>query len=138
MDTFENMLDELYNNLDQNNELVSVVLPDPQLIKNGSNIIWKNVKEFLKIANRPPEHFVNYIHKDCNYKVNWITDSKSDGLIFNQKKIKVVNIIDIMKTYLKEFVICKSCKSYKTHIVKDQTIRKYNFICLNCKNEYYI
>ena len=138
MESFENMLDELYDNLDQNNEVVSVVLPEPQLIKNGNNIIWKNVKEFLKIANRPPDHFVNYLTKNCNCQVNWITESKSDGLIFNQKKIKISNIIDFMKTYLKEYVICKSCKSYKTCIIKDQTIRKYNFICSNCKNEYYI
>ena len=138
MKTFENMLDELYDNLDQCNEIVSVILPEPQLIKNGHNIIWKNVKEFLKIANRPPDHFINYLNKNCNCQINWITDSKSDGIIFNQKKIKITNIIDYMKLYLKEFVICKSCRSYKTMIIKDQSIRKFNFICSNCKNEYYI
>ncbi len=29
--------------------------------------LWKNVKEFLKIANRPPDHFTNYLNKNCNY-----------------------------------------------------------------------
>jgi translation initiation factor 2 subunit 2 len=138
MDNFENMLNELYNNLNQTNKVISVTLPEPQLIKNGHNIIWKNVKEFLKITNRPPDHFTNYLTKDCNCQINWITDSKSDGLIFNQQKIKNSHIINFMKIYLKEFVICKSCKSYKTMIVKDNAIRKYNFICSNCKNEYYI
>lgn len=138
MESFEDMLDELYDNLDQNNQIVSVVLPNPELIKSGSNFIWKNVKEFLKITNRPPDHFMNYLNKNCNCQVNWITESKSDGLIFNQKRITVMNIIDFMKNYLKDFVICKSCKSYNTTIEKDQTIRKYNFICHNCKNEYYI
>lgn len=138
MESFENMLDKVYDNLDQNNEILSVVLPEPQLIKNGHNIIWKNVKDYLRITNRPPDHFINYLNKSCNCQANWLTDSKSDGLIFNQKKIKVSDVIEYMKTYLKDYVICKSCKSYQTQIVKDQTIRKYNFICLNCKNEYYI
>lgn len=138
MESFEDMLNELYDNLDQNNKVVSVALPEPKLIKNGNNIIWKNVKEFLRLTNRPPDHFTTFLNKDCNCQVNWITESKSDGLIFTQKKIKAVHIIDYMKLYLKEYVVCKSCKSYNTTIIKDSSIRKYNLICLNCKNEYYI
>ena len=130
--TFDDMLNELYDNLTQSNDNLNIKLPEPQLIKNGSNYIWKNVKAYLKLVKRPPDHFVDFIKKETTWQVNWITSSKSDGLILNQKKINTGQIIDIMKAYLKEYVICKGCKSISTYIEKDKNIRKYNFICLNC------
>ena len=107
-------------------------------IKNVNNIIWKNVKEFLKISKRPPDHFLGFLRKESIYTINWQSESKSDGLILNQKKIKNDFLIDKMKIYLKDYVICKSCKSINTYIEKDKQLRKYNFICVNCNNEYYI
>lgn len=138
IETFDNMLTELYDNLDQNNEIIAVTLPEPKLQKSGTNFIWKNVKEFLKLTNHHPDHFITYLNKNYNFQANWITDSKSDGMIFNHKKITIANIYDYMKNYLKSYVICKSCKSYNSNLVKDQTIRKYNFVCLNCNNTYYV
>lgn len=136
--SFDQMLNELYDNLNQSNNNLKIILPEPQLIKNGSNFIWKNVKEYLKLVKRPPEHFINFIKKETNWQINWITSSKSDGLILNQKRLNNGQIIDIMKSYLKEYVICKGCKSTYTYIEKDKNIRKYNFSCLNCHNEYYV
>jgi translation initiation factor 2 subunit 2 len=107
-------------------------------IKNGNNVIWKNVKEFLKISKRPPDHFLAFLRKESIYTINWHSESKSTGLTFNQKKIKNDFLIEKMKTYLNDYVICKSCKSINTYIEKDKQIRKYNFICVNCNNEYYI
>lgn len=138
MDTFEEMLTDLYNNIDQNNDILKISLPEPIIIKNGSTIIWKNVKDFLRIIRRPPDHFLTCFKKESNCIINWVTDSKSDGLIFNQKKLKSDFLIEHMKTYLKEFVICKNCKSINSYIEKDKNLRKYNFICINCNTEYYI
>jgi translation initiation factor 2 beta subunit (eIF-2beta)/eIF-5 len=120
------------------NDVFKISLPDPVIIKNGSNIIWKNVKEFLRITRRPPDHFVNFLRKESNCVINWISESKSDGLTFSQKKLKSDFLIDHMKIYLKEYVICKSCKSINTYIERDKNLRKYNFICINCNNQYFI
>lgn len=138
MDSFETMLDDLYNNLEQNNNITQFILPDPILIKSGSNIHWKNIKDFLRLAKRPPDHFVNYLANQLSCKINWLTESKSNGVIIYLKKLKPIQITEYMKNYLKEYVICKSCKSSETYIEKDVTIRKYNFICTNCENKYYI
>ncbi len=138
METFEEMLDNLYNGLNQNNEELKIKLPDPQLIFNGHKTIWKNVKEYLKIIRRPPDHFLKYLHNEITVQVNWISESKSDGLLINQKKVGTTILINIMKKYLKEFVICKSCKSLNSYIEKNKDIRKYEFKCLNCENHYYV
>ena len=94
MESFDEMLVELYNNLNQSNEVFKISLPEPVIIKNGSNIIWKNVKEFLRITRRPPDHFVNFLRKESNCVINWISESKSDGLTFSQKKLKSDFLID--------------------------------------------
>jgi translation initiation factor 2 subunit 2 len=138
MESFEEMLIDLYNNLDQNNDVFKISLPEPIIIKNGNNIIWKNVKDFLRITKRPPDHFLMFLRKEGNVVINWISDSKSDGLTFSQKKLRSDFLVDQMKTYLKEYVICKSCKSINTYIERDKQIRKYNFICKNCNNQYFI
>jgi len=138
MESFEQMLIDLYNNLDQSNDVFKISLPDPIIIKNGNNIIWKNVKDFLRITKRPPDHFLIFLRKEGNVVINWISDSKSDGLTFSQKKLRSDFLVDQMKTYLKEYVICKSCKSINTYIERDKQIRKYNFICKNCDNQYFI
>jgi translation initiation factor 2 subunit 2 len=138
MESFDEMLVELYNNLDQSNEVFKISLPEPIIIKNGSNFIWKNVKDFLRITKRPPDHFVSFLKKESNCVINWISESKSDGLTFSQKKLKNDFLIDHMKIYLKEYVICKSCKSINTYIQRDKQLRKYNFICINCNNQYFI
>ncbi len=137
MNSFLVMLDKIYNNMDQNKNVDKFILPDPELIKNGNNIHWKNVKDFLKLVKRQPDHFLNYLGSQLSCKVNWISESKSHGLII-YKKIKSPQIIDIMKNYLVNYVICKSCKSSNTYLEKDKTIRTYNFICTNCENKYYI
>ena len=138
MESFDEMLIELYNNLDQNNEAFRISLPEPIIIKNGSSIIWKNIKDFLRITKRPPDHFLTFLRNEGNVVINWISDSKSDGVTFSQKKLKHEFLIDQMKLYLKEYVICRSCRSINTYIERDKQIRKYNFICKNCDNQYFI
>lgn len=137
MDTFEIMLDDLYDNLEQKNNLTKFIIPEPILIKNGNNNHWKNVKDFLKLAKRPPDHYVNYLSDQLSCKINWLTESKSHGLII-YKKIKPLVLTENMNNYLKDYVLCKSCKSSDTYIEKDKIIRKYNFICTNCDAKYYI
>jgi translation initiation factor 2 subunit 2 len=137
MESFNEMLDILYENLDQKNNMTKFILPEPILIKNGNNMHWKNIKDFLKLAKRPPDHYLNYLCDQISCNVNWLSESKSHGVIIYQK-IKAPQLIENMKNYLKEYVFCKSCKSSETYIEKDKTIRRYNFICTNCENKYYI
>jgi len=137
MESFDKMLDEVYDNLEQKDNISKFILPNPVLLKNGNNMHWKNIKDFLRLAKRPPDHFIKYLSDQISSKINWISESKSNGVIIYQK-VRPQILLDVMKNYLKEFVICKSCKSYETYIEKDQVIRKYNFICRNCDNQYFI
>jgi translation initiation factor 2 beta subunit (eIF-2beta)/eIF-5 len=135
---FELMLDEIYQEIDETKrKRENIILPDIVLIKNGTKTIWKNIKEFIKIMKRTPEHFYNFISFETSNKVNWISESKSDGLNF-QYKVKLDNIKLILNKYLLNCVICKECKSYNTKLSRDIKIRKFNFICQDCKTNYFI
>lgn len=135
MSSFEQMLDNLLNKIEKKQNKINIILPDPVLIKSGNNIIWKNIKEYLKIIKRPPTHFINFLNYELSCLINWISESKSDGCIIHLK-IKSNTIIDLMKKYIKDYVLCKSCQSINTIINKDKTLKKYNFICYDCNNNY--
>jgi translation initiation factor 2 subunit 2 len=138
MTEFEIMLDEAYNLLENNKtNNLDIKIPEPILIKNGNKILWKNVKEYLKIVKKPPDHFLLFLNNELSNCVSWISDSKSDGLIF-QTKIISSSIIKLMKKYLIEYVICKSCHSNDTELIKDKNIRKYKFKCNFCFQEIYL
>lgn len=134
METFENMLDILYKNLDIKKINPRITLPEPFLIKSGNKTIWKNPNEFLQIFNRNHVDFSNFINSQTNAKINWITESVNDGCIFSNK-VKKDYIYELIKKYVNDRVICKSCKSIDTILIKNQELRKYNFKCNNCKNE---
>ena len=46
METFEDMLDNLYSNLDLKKSHPRIVLPEPILIKSGRKTLWKNPNDF--------------------------------------------------------------------------------------------
>ena len=134
METFEDMLDDLYNNLDLKKSNPRIVLPEPVLIKSGHKTIWKNPNEFLVIFNRNQNDLSNFINSETNATINWISESVLDGCIFSSK-VKKEYIYEVFKKYVNERVICKSCKSMDTVLERIQELRKYNFKCNNCKNE---
>jgi translation initiation factor 2 subunit 2 len=137
METFEEMLDNLYANIECKKNNLKIVLPEPILIKNGKKTIWKNVTNYLKLFNREPNHFINFINTETSTNINWLTDKIIDGCIFTNKTSKDL-VYEIMKKYIKEQILCKSCQSIDTYLEKNKELRKYNLICNSCKNEYII
>jgi len=134
---FELMLDNLYSNLQLKKNNKNIILPEPIIIISRHKTIWKNTKEFLKLFNRHPDDFVTYINNNTTAKMYWITESKSDGCIFDSKAKKDY-IFELMKQYVIERIMCKSCKSMDTSVNKDNNIRKLSFKCNNCNNELYL
>ncbi len=137
MQSFEEMLDDLYSNLEFKNNSIKIVLPTPVLIKHGNKTVWKNVKDYLKLFDRDPEHFISYINNETTNKVFWLTESKSDGCIF-QNKIKKDYVFELMKKYIKDKVLCKNCHTINTKLFKIKELRKFQLQCGECKSDYII
>jgi translation initiation factor 2 beta subunit (eIF-2beta)/eIF-5 len=128
---FESMATDAYEilNKDKNGDLL--ILPKIDIDISVSRLHWKNVKEYLQIINRHPDHFMNYLkHEISNKEINWYSNSKSDGLIIHGKYQKKSEIIDIALKYVNYCVICSSCKKANSIINKEN--RYYEFMCLDC------
>ena len=132
---FESMLNELYTNL-ESTESDILVLPTPDLDKTPTRVIWKNIKAFLKLTKTPPEHLYDFIEKQSGKKINWFSESVSEGLIIHDKKFGNIEIIGIMKKYVKDFIICSICKKSNTVLYKDQQLRNYKIKCSDCNSDY--
>ena len=133
--SFELRLEEIYNNLQSENSVDKLVLPKPNIEVTTTNTYWHNVKDFLRTINRPPKHFIDFLGDQLNTEVTQKSSSLSQGLILigKQKKQKILPLIE---KYMKEFVVCKYCNSYKSKLKKDDTIRKYIFHCKSCQATY--
>ena len=141
MNSFEEMLDEVYEKINSctNNILTqsNITLPTPELIKHGHHFIWKNIDVFLKIINKPAEHFIKFLSNELKCQIIWITESYTDGINLDYNKLNSKIIYDMMKKYILEYVYCKKCKSTNTQITKDTQLRKYLFVCQNCGDQYF-
>ena len=134
---FLELLDDVYTKL-EDNKTDLLVLPNPEVDKGTTRIIWKNIKAFLKLTNTPPDHLFDFLEKQSSKKMSWYSDSISDGLIIHDKKFNVNDIIGLMKKYVDNFVLCKICKKSNTEMFKDKEIHKYKIKCHECNSEYTI
>tara|TARA_Y100000991_G_scaffold215441_1_gene205880 strand:- start:3215 stop:3625 length:411 start_codon:yes stop_codon:yes gene_type:complete len=135
--SFTERLEEVYEQLYQEDNVEQLVLPVPNIEVTTTNTMWANVKSFLKLINRPPKHFIEFLSYQLNTEVTQKTSSLGDGLILIGKQPKK-KIVPLIQKYMNEYVVCKYCNSYKSKLKKDDSIRKYIFICNSCKASYSI
>tara|TARA_B100000161_G_C33500987_1_gene391689 strand:- start:205 stop:615 length:411 start_codon:yes stop_codon:yes gene_type:complete len=133
--SFEQRLGEVYDMLDTGGETERLVLPKPNIEVTTTNTYWHNVKDLLRKINRPPKHFINFLSEQLDTEVTQKTSSLSKGLILIGKH-NLKRVSPLIEKYMNENVICKYCKSYRTKIKKDDSIRKYVLTCKNCQSSY--
>ncbi len=136
-DNFNDMLDDVYSELDLlTSANIKLIIPDPIIKQNTTNTCWENVKKFLQVINRPPEHFIDFLNKELKTG-DWISSSKSDGILMIGK-FKPIQIKHVISEYVKQYVICNICKSTDTIIDKNKDLRIYYLKCNKCKSQYTI
>ena len=135
MQTFNEMLDDVYSQLGTVKSDM-FILPKPELSKDTTRIIWINVKAFLKSTRTPPEHLEKFISQETCKKVNWFSESISDGIIIHEKKIYENDIINLMKKYVDMYVLCNICKNSHTEMHRNIEIKKYYIKCNHCNSTY--
>ena len=132
---FYDMLNDVYSELESfTSSNTKLIIPDPILTQNTTNTCWENVKKILQAINRPPDHFIEFL----NIKLNtgdWMSASKSDGILLIGK-FKVNQIKNVISEYIKEYVMCNTCKSTDTTLEKNKELRSYYVNCNKCKSQY--
>lgn len=133
--SFETRLEQVYQELHSENDVEKLVLPTPKIEVTTTNTYWHNVKDFLKKINRPPKHFIDFLADQLGTEVTQKSSSLSQGLILIGKQ-RDKKILPLIEKYMREYVVCKYCNSYKSKLKKDETIRKYVFNCKSCNSSY--
>jgi translation initiation factor 2 beta subunit (eIF-2beta)/eIF-5 len=129
---FETMCDEAYQQLEMNTQCSTLILPNMILEPETTKLTWKNVKEYLRTIRRHPDHFMEFLKKECPSKqFNWVSGSKSDGLIIHGKFQKRKEITELALKYIDVYVVCPSCKKVDTKLTKLDS-KNNEFECLNC------
>ena len=97
--SFTERLEEVYEQLYQEDNVEQLVLPVPNIEVTTTNTMWANVKSFLKLINRPPKHFIEFLSYQLNTEVTQKTSSLGDGLILIGKQPKKKNSTFNSKIY---------------------------------------
>lgn len=131
MTTFIEMLDNVYFQLAEFTQPHSKLsIPAPMIEVTTTNTYWKNIKKILVIIDRPPDHFIEFIKKTL-HTGDWISESKSDGIVLGGK-FKISQITSVLHEYIKKYVVCTICKSLETKFEKSKELRCYKMKCNNC------
>ena len=128
--SFNEMLDNIYSSINTT-EKKKMLLPDLVVERISTKLLWKNIKQILRILNRSPDNFYVFIKNDWN--VYWKSESISDGLIIDCK-VNKQKIISLLNRYIKSNVICNSCKSHNTIIIRNKKIDM--LVCNDCRSSY--
>lgn len=131
-ETFETLVNKAYSLLDQQSCGKDLILPEIVVEIGTIRLHWKNVKDFLKVVRRHPEHFIAWLKSELPSKeINWFSESKSDGLIIHGKRQKKSDVVDMAIKYVNTFVMCSSCKRSDT-IMSKSCNKQWEFECENC------
>ena len=129
---FEILVNEAYETLDQKYNGNMLILPEIIVEINKVRLHWKNVKNYLRIINRHPDHFIDWLKSERpGYELNWYSGSKADGLIIHGKRQRKSDISDLALKYVNNYVICSSCVQVNTVMIKTVS-KQYLFECLIC------
>lgn len=129
---FITLVNNAYLILDQQSRGEDLILPEVVVEIGTTRLHWKNVKEFLKVVRRHPDHFMEWLKSELpSHEINWFSGSKSDGLIIHGKRQKKSDITEIALKYVNTYIICPSCKRADTKMTKISN-KQWEFECMDC------
>ncbi len=135
---FNSIVDEAYQIMERHMNGEPLILPNVEVEIGTTRLHWKNVKEFLRVIRRHPDHFIDFLRKELPGKeVSWVSGSKSDGLIIHGKRQKQKDVADLVLKYVDIYVLCPSCKKVDTKMIKESS-KTYQFQCEDCGMTKYI
>lgn len=135
---FNTLVNDAYLILDHQSRGEDLILPEVVVEISTTRIHWKNVKNYLIVIKRHPDHFMDWLKSELpGQECNWFSGSKSDGLIIHGKRQKKSDVSELALKYVSNFVICPSCKRADTRMIKINH-KNYEFECLDCGMKKYI
>lgn len=131
--TYEELLTRFFKILRDNNpELASdrtgqkYKIPPPSVIRDGKKSIFANIKEISDRMHRPTEHVIQFLFAELG------TSGSVDGSarLVIKGRYMPKQLETVLRKYITEYVLCKTCKSINTKLSKENRI--YFLECNSC------
>lgn len=115
---YEKLLEKAYEKLPQVEQTTDrFEVPEPEIIIQGRQTIIRNFSQICETLRRDPNHLLKYLTKEL------ATPAGFDGARATfQSKIYRKLMENKIKTYVRDYVICKECGKPDTKIVKESRI----------------
>lgn len=101
----------------------------PQVAREGTKkTVFINFGIIAKSIHRQQDHLLAFLGAELGTTGN----IQGDGRLVMKGRFSAEGIANILKNYMKEFVVCKSCHSPDTVLMRDANTRLYFVSCESC------
>jgi len=121
--SYEELLERVFNIMREKNpnagEKKQFVIRPPEVVKAGAKkTSFVNFLEISKQMNRDPKHVLSFILAELG------TSGSIDGnnTLILKGKFQVKQMENILRRYIKEYVMCHTCKSKDTRLLKSDRL----------------
>ncbi len=127
--TYDSLLNRVYEQIEELSQPKKIKVKPPIINKKGKKTYWSNFTEICKILNRDIEHVKGFLFAElgCGGSIDGVGGLNIDG------KYQQIQIENMIKKYIKEYIICNTCKSPNTNFVKDARVTFLT--CSQCKSQ---
>ncbi|VEU19726.1 DEKNAAC100710 [Brettanomyces naardenensis] len=129
------LLDRFYDVLREKNPEMAggqhqkLKIPPPEVARDGNKkTVFVNVQVIAHVLQRNPEHLIQYLFAELG------TSGSIDGekRLVIKGRFQAKNIESVLRRYIQEYVICKTCKSMNTELKRESTNRLHFIVCKAC------
>lgn len=132
---YTTLLDRFYTILKEKNPEMAggqhqkLKIPPPEVARDGNKkTVFVNVQVIAHVLQRNPEHLIQYLFAELG------TSGSIDGekRLIIKGRFQSKNIESVLRRYIQEYVICKTCKSMNTELKRESTNRLHFIVCKAC------
>ena len=131
--SYKNLLNRVFVLLSKNKNKTSlsekIKIPPPRIKRDGpKKTVFTNFFEICKKINRNMDHLVTYITGELGTSASI---QNGGGLVLKGRFLSK-GIESILRSYIRDYVLCQSCKSARTKLHKDLHSKLFFIYCHQC------
>jgi len=130
--TYDEMLERIFGMLNPDiSSKKAFKMKPPVVVREGTKrVVLVNFQEIVTSMNRTPEHLLSFMLAELG--TSGSSDSMGRVTFKYAGRQAQKHMESVIKQYVKEYVLCKLCKSSDTKLNKDSATRLYFMVCGSC------
>jgi len=130
--TYDEMLDRIFGMLNPDiSSKKAFKMKPPVVVREGTKrVVLINFQEIVVSMNRVPDHLLSFMLAELG--TSGSTDPQGRVTFKYAGRQAQKHMESVIKQYVKEYVLCKLCKSSDTKLNKDSATRLYFMTCGAC------